>query len=351
MRLFLTLLPLLFLAACGNGETAPALEPAPRAVRIALPENGPAMPPVEGSGVVAFRDETRLSFMVPGIIRSIAVREGDTVSAGQVLATLETAQVDAGSTQAREAWMKAKRDLERGEKLFREDVLTREQLDDLGTAERVARAGLSNADFSRSNASIAAPAAGQVLRRLSEEREMVGAGQPVLTLGDAGSGLVLRLGLSDREVVRVQSGDAAVLHFDAFPGKEFTGRVQEVSRATDPRSGTYRVDIAFEPGAVPFVSGLIGRAEIRGSALAAEQLQYIPLSALVEGDQRNMLVFLLPQGGDQVKALRVPVAFVAGDRAALAQPLPAGHAVVTDGAAYLREGERVSVTSGSAAVN
>lgn len=345
MRAVLILLPALILAACSNGQSAPIEAPPLRAVRAALPESGPAMPPVEGSGVVAFRDETRLSFMVPGMVREIAVREGDTVTAGQTLATLETTQVDAGSTQAREAWMKAKRDLERGKKLFREDVLTREQLDDLGTAEKVARAGLSNADFARNHARITAPAAGQVLRRLSEDREMVAAGQPVLTLGDAGSGMVLRLGLSDREVVRVRMGDGATLRFDAFPGKTFSGRVQEVSRAADPRTGTYRIDIAFAPGSTPFVSGLIGRAEITGTALDAAQLQYIPLTALVEGDQKSMLVFLLPQGGNQVKAQRVPIAFVAGDRAALAQPLPPATAVVTDGAAYLRDGEHVSLVA------
>ncbi len=348
MRPVLILLPTLFLAACGSSEPAAVPEAPPRNIHIALPESGPATPPVESNGVVAYRDETRLSFMVPGIIRELDVREGDTVKAGQPLATLELTQVDAGSTQAREGWLKAKRDLERGEKLFRDDVLTREQLDDLTTAERVARAGLSSADFARNNARIVAPTGGTVLRRLAESREMVAAGQPVLTLGDTGSGMVLRLGLADREVVRLKNGDSAVLRFDAFPGKEFAGKVQEVSRAADPRMGTYRVDIAFDPGQTPFVSGLIGRAEIRSSA-DGEALQYIPLAALVEGDQRNMLVYLLPKGGSQVKAHRVPVAFIAGDRAALAQPLPAGQAVVTEGAVYLRDGDKVLVTAEAAA--
>lgn len=348
MRPVLTLLPALLLAACGAAEPPAPTEAPPRSVEVALPEPGPATPPVESNGVVAYRDETRLSFMVPGIIRDIAVREGDTVKPGQQLATLELTQVDAGSTQAREGWLKAKRDLERGEKLFREDVLTREQLDDLTTAERVARAGLSSADFARNNARITAPTQGTVLRRMSESREMVAAGQPVLTLGDTGSGMVLRLGLADREVVRLKKGDAATLRFDAFPGKEFAGQVQEVSRAADPRMGTYRVDIAFDPGQTPFVSGLIGRAEIRGNA-GEESLQYIPLTALVEGDQRNMLVYLLPKGASQVKAQRVPIAFIAGDRAALAQPLPVGHAVVTEGATYLRDGEKVSVVTQAAA--
>jgi len=343
----LPLLATLLLSGCFGEEAelaAPAAPAAPaRAVHVALPEAGPATPPVSASGVVAFRDETRLSFVVGGLIRDIGVREGAAVSAGQVLATLEPTQVDAGATQAREAWLKAQRDLDRGRKLLRDDVLTREQLDDLGTAEKVARAALSAAEFSRGHARIVAPASGHVLRRLAEAREIVAPGQPVLIVGEAAKGLVLRLGLADRDVVRVRPGDPAQLQFGAFPGRGFTGKVQEVSQATDPRSGTYRVDIAFEGGDAGFVSGLIGRAEIRGSGSGDAPLQYIPLTALVEGAQDNALVFLLPPGGRTVKAAKVQVAFIAGDRAALRTPLPAATPVVTDGAAYLHDGEAVDV--------
>lgn len=334
----------LLLASCSNGESAVAPTPPPRPVRVALPEAGPSAPPVEATGIVAFRDETRLSFLVPGVIRDMTVREGDTVKAGQVLATLETTQVDAGATQAREAWMKAQRDLARGRQLYRDEVLTREQLEDLETAEKVARAALDAAEFNRGHAQIVAPAEGQILRRLAEAREAVAAGQPVLTFGTASSGLVLRLGLSDRDVVRVQVGDPAELHFDAFPQQSFTGHVQELSQASDPRSGTYRVDVAFESNTARFVSGLIGRARIQSTALTgASTLQYIPLTALVEGTQEQALVFLLPKGASTVKATRVALAFVDGGRIALRQPLPEGARVVTEGAAYLQDGDAVEV--------
>lgn len=340
----LLLLCTVLVAACSRGESTALPPEPPRPVHVALPEPGPATPPVEASGVVAFRDETRLSFLVPGVIREIGVREGNPIKAGQVLATLEPTQVDAGATQAREAWLKAKRDLERGQKLARDQVLSRNQLEDLQTAEKVARAALSAAEFNRGHARITAPADGFVLRRLAEASETVAAGQPVLTVGTADSGLVLRLGLADRDVVRVRAGDPAELQFDAFPGERFKGRVQELSQATDPRSGTYRVDLAFDPGEARFVSGLIGRAVIHGSAGdAAARLQYIPLTALVEGTQDKALVFLLPKGSTQVKATTVAVAFVSGGRAALRTQLPAGTPVVTDGAAYLQDGDAVEV--------
>ncbi len=151
------------------------------------------------------------------------------------------------------------------------------------------------------------------------------------------------LGLADREVVRLKDGDTATLRFDAFLGKEFTGKVQEVSRAADPRMGAlprrYRRS-AQDTSSVAWT----GRSEFVRYRMAS-RCTYIPLTAPGGGDQRNMLVYLLPKGASQVKAQRVPIAFIAGDRAALAQHCLAGNAVVTEGSTYLRDGEKVSVVA------
>jgi len=128
----------------------PAAEPSPaRAVRLAEVQLGPAAPSVRASGLLTARDEAPLAFKVGGIIRRIEVREGDTVSEGQVLAALETAEVDASVAQAREAHRKAERDLARGRALHTDDVIPREALDDLATAEAVSRAALRAAEYNR----------------------------------------------------------------------------------------------------------------------------------------------------------------------------------------------------------
>ena len=182
----------------------PAAEPSPaRAVRLAEVQLGPAAPSVRASGLLTARDEAPLAFKVGGIIRRIEVREGDTVSEGQVLAALETAEVDASVAQAREAHRKAERDLARGRALHTDDVIPQEALDDLATAEAVSRAALRAAEYNRGYAVITAPAAGRVLRRLAEPRQLVTAGAPVLLVSDQGSGQVLELGLPDRDDVKV----------------------------------------------------------------------------------------------------------------------------------------------------
>ena len=333
------------LTACSPAEEATFDTEAPtaRPVRIAAVERGPALAPVVATGIVTARDEARLSFKLGGVIRDITVREGAAVTAGQRLATLETAEIDAGVAQARAAHDKAQRDLQRGRQLFKDDVLTQEQVDDLGTAAAVAKAQLDAAQFNRRYAEIVAPADGRVLRRLAEPRELVAAGQPILLVSRGAGGFTLKLGLPDRDFVQVRIGDRATLRFDAYPGQRFQARVIERGEAADPRSGTFTVELEIDAGTATFASGLIGRAEIAASGAGETQLDYIPLAALVEGAADATLLYLYDAKTQKVKGQRVAVAFVTENRAALREPLPAGSRVVTEGAPYLDEGALVRV--------
>jgi RND family efflux transporter MFP subunit len=338
----IVLLSTVLMAACGNGVPEPT-DPGPRPVRLAEVRQGPAAPPVIATGSLSLRDEARLSFKTGGVVRRIEVREGQRVSAGQMLATLDTAEVDAGVSQARAAHEKALRDLERGRRLAADNVLTQQQLDDLGTAEEVARAQLRAAEFNRRYAVIEAPADGTVLRRLAEPNELVSGGQPVLLLGADESGFVLRLGIPDHEVLRLREGDRVAIDIDAYPDAEFDGEVIEIGSGADPRTGTFRVEVAVEPGERRLVSGMIARAVINGSGQGDAQRDYVPLDALVEGDARSTLIFVYDADSGQAREVRRPVLFLSNGMAALGEPLPANMQVVTDGASFLRDGETVRV--------
>lgn len=333
------------LGACSSGPEAasPAPTPTARSVRIAHVTQGPALSPIVATGVVATRDEAKLSFMMAGMIRDIAVREGEAVKSGQRLATLETTAVDASVTQARAASDKAQRDLERGRQLFEQDVITQEQLDDLGTAASVAKASLDAAQYSRRYAEITAPADGRVLRRLAEPRELVSGGQPILLVSRGAGGYTLKLGLPDRDFVHVRIGDRASVRFDAYPRREFAAQIIERSEAADPRTGTFAVELAIDAGEAELANGLIGRAEIAASGSGQAQLDYVPLAALVEGAADSTLLFTYDAKTQQVSGHKVAVAFITERSAALREALPPGSQVVTDGAPYLDDGVTVRV--------
>ncbi len=335
------------LAACsgGVGDSGGAANAPLRSVRVEPVRVVPLGQTLDAVGVLTPKDEVRLSFKVGGLIEALRVEEGQSVKAGQVLAELKQTEVAASLEAARQSAQKASRDLARGRALLADGVATEEQVQDLATSERVAAAALAGAQFNATHARILAPGAGVVLRKLAEVDELVTAGQPVLVVGGADRGWIVRVGLADRDAVRVRLGDAARIEFDAWPGRDFAASVTNLASAADPATGTFAVELAVQPGDAHFIQGLVAKVRLRPND--EHQGRVVPLTALIEANERESHVFVVDTRAAVVAVRRVSIQIgrmVGGDVEVLSG-LEAGTLVVTDGGAFLDDGQRVRVAA------
>src|SRR5690606_34531603 len=338
-------------------RTPEVATPAPTPVRLATVTEGPAAPPIETTGIVAVRDEQRLSFKVGGLVQQISVREGDAVRRGQLLARLDQTEIDAQVAQARQLAEKADRDLARGEALHADQVIPLEQLENLRTQASVARARHDAARFNARNAAIHATGDGVVLRRLVEERENVAPGQVALVVGNQDSGHVLRFAVADRHVVRIRRGDVASVQLDAWPGESFRAGIIQVASAADPATGLFPVEARLDNVPHPLVSGLVGRVQLAPDT--TDTLPHVPIGAGREGDGDRAVVFGVD--GQVARRRQVQVGFITAESAAAAARVTAGEdagpgdglavgeQVVTAGAPYLNDGDAITVVPDTAA--
>ncbi len=344
----LSLLSVVALAACGGAEAKQAGLAADAAVpvRLGAVTEATAARPVEATGVLGAEEEIPLAFKVGGVVSRVLVHEGDAVRAGQALAELDPAEIDARVRQAEAGAEKTERDLSRVRNLQRDSVATLEQLQNATSAADVARADLAVARFNRRYATVVAPGDGTVLRRTVEPGELVGPGVPVLVVTRRGLGTRLRVGVADRDVVRIRKGDPAVVRFDAYPGESFAARVSEVAAAAQPQTGTYEVELALEGAtgsagangrALPV--GLIGRAEIRPSG--RDSVELVPVEAIAEADGARGSVYTV--SGQRAHRLAVEIDFIEGNRVGIRRGLEGVERVVTAGVAYLEDGTKVRV--------
>jgi multidrug efflux system membrane fusion protein len=329
----------LLAAGCAKPPAAPAHRATP--VRVQAATTGPAIAPLSATALVLIKDEIRLSFKVGGVLRSIDVAEGQSVRKGQRLAAIEQTEVNAQVEQASQMAGKAQRDLARGENLYKDQVISLEQLQDLRTQAQVAAAQLSSARFNHGYATIVAPRDGVVMRKLVEAQELVPAGQPVLVMGGEDRGYVARTALSDRDVVQLKLGDRAEIRMDAWPERALPGTVVEIASAAEETSGLFRVEVRFDAMQVPLVTGLVARLRLYPAAGRTEQLTYVPIGAVIEGDADRASVFIATDGHARRRAVRI--AFIAADSVALATGVQPGESVITSGAPYLEDNEAVEI--------
>lgn len=335
------------LAACGT-EQLPAPADAPQPVRVTTVEPVDTSQAIDVTGLVAGESERRLAFKASGVIAAVNVNEGVTVMRGAVLAELAPDEVESQQAQAQEAEQKARRDVERARNLQERGLLSLQQVQDAETALASASAQLRAARFTREHARIVAPSAGMVLRRLAEPGETIAAGVPVLVFADAGAGWVLRAGVPDRQAVRLRVGDRAEVRVDAWPDKAFAGRVHEIAAASDAGTGTLAVEIAFSGGGVRLLSGLVGSARITASVRTKSETTRhgtlaIPVGALLEAEGDAAHVFVLDETNAAARRVNVTTAGLQGDIVVITGGLQAGDKVVSEGAAWLRDGSAVNV--------
>lgn len=245
--------------------------------------------PVICSGIVTLNRETRLSFKTGGIISDIRVEEGARVKRGEVLATLNLSEVESQVDQVKNGYEKALRDFNRAKKLYADSVITLEQMQNAETALNISRSNLEMAQFNKDHSRITAPDNGTILKRLAEPNEMIAPGYPVFLFGTEGRFWKIKTGLADRDFVKVQSGDSAVIALDAYPDSRFRGVVNQISESANPMTGTYDVELDLQPAGYKLASGFVANLEIY--PLRKQPVSIIPIGSLVQADGQTGYLF------------------------------------------------------------
>jgi len=298
--------------------------------------------PIITSGRLYPKTMIKLSLKVGGIIGEIDADEGETVKKGQLLAQLNPAEINARFQQAKNGWLKAQRDLERTKNLYNDRAATLEQLQNVKTAYEVAKSDLKIARFNLEHSRIKAPANGKILKRLAEEGEMTGAGTPIFIFGSTDNQWVVKVGISERDIVRMALKDSVTVRFDAYPGRDFNAVASEIPQAIDSSSGTYEVEIQlfpFDEENYKLAAGFVAKAIITPSA--KEEYYVIPVDSIVEGEGKYGTVFSLKD--EKAYKVNIEVAHIFPKTVAVRSGLKGIGKIITSGAAYLRDGSTVQV--------
>jgi multidrug efflux system membrane fusion protein len=335
------------MAACRRSEAAPSRTVAATPIAVAQVGSTTATTSILAVGTLAGKEELPLSFKIGGVVSRIAAEPGQVVKAGTVLAELAPTEIGAEVEKAKLAQAKAERDLARAKSLYKDSVVTLEQLQNATTAFEFANSNVKVAEFNKQYAVIRAPFDGVVLKRSAEAGQLVGPGAPIVQFRGERRGLVLRAGLADRDVVRVSVGSTATVRFDAYAGESFTGRVTQIAPGASLGTGTYEIEISLDTRGRALASGLVGHAEL--APRAGTRVPSVPVEALLEAHGDSATVFELSADRSTAQRRRVRIGALVGDQVVVLGGLGTSATVVTAGGEWLADGARVRIsTSGTA---
>ncbi|MEX5746388.1 efflux RND transporter periplasmic adaptor subunit [Massilia sp. X63] len=366
-------------------------------------QRGPALPAyqvtarplvqtVVATGRVAALSRAQVGSAVTGVVLERRVREGDRVRPGDVLAVLRAddleaavreaeaalaqlqqatrPQAQAGLREAEARLAQAGREAARRRKLYEQQMITREAMEQAVQAETVARsaaeqarlnlrslgagspgeaaarARVASARAQLAKTTIRAEVAGTVLTRNAEPGDLVQPGRVLFEIARDGDTEVL-VPLDEKNLEVLAVGQSAMCVADAYPARPFPARVNFIAPAIDPQRGTVDVRLAVDPAPGFLRQDMTVSVNVETGRRASAIV--VPNDALASTDGSHSELWLIADG----RATRRKVAL--GLRG-LAQTevtagLQAGDWVLADARARLTPGERVRVVPATPAAD
>jgi len=200
---------------------------------------------VTGSGKVQAKKDVKIGAMVPGLIISLPVKDGDLVKKGQLLVQIDpseyksaVAQATAQLNSAKASFEQAKLLHERQQKLFEKSLTSKEQYDASLTQYNVAKAqydqsqaSLRQAEDLLAKTTITAPMDGKITELLKKEGEMVTGATynptEIMTISDL-SAFEVEVEVDETDIAETKLVQEAKIKIDAFPDTSFKGEVSEI---------------------------------------------------------------------------------------------------------------------------
>lgn len=321
-------------------------------VQTAPPQRTAMTQRLAANGNVAAWQEASIGAESNGLrLTEVRVNVGDSVKAGQVLATFAAEMVQADVAQARASLLEAKAhaaeaasNAERARTLQASGALSAQQIEQYTTAAQAAQARVEAAQallqaqqLRLQHTQVRAPDHGVISARSATVGAVVGAGTELFRMVRKGR-LEWRAEVTATELGRLRPGTAAQV--TAASGASVQGQLRMVAPTVDPqtRNALVYVDLPAHPD---LRAGMFARGEF---LLGQSDALTVPQEALVV---REGFTYLFVLGADQrVQRLKVQPGRRAGERVEILSGLDAGAPVVVRGAGFLNDGDLVRVASG-----
>jgi len=347
---FITVSGLFTTVACQKKDTK-TLEEKVFNVQIQDVAKKPLKPFIESIGTLNPFEEVTVSAEIDGVMRSVKVEEGTQVSRGMLLAaiddsdySLEVKRAAAALRQAEATSENTKLEFKRKDTLYKEELVTKQQYDDVTTrlslaeaeVER-AKASLSLARLKLSKTKITSPLACVVKEKRVSAGDFVKNGTPLFVIIQPNP-LKLRFTIPEKDVGRIKVNQEVALRVDGFSDTEFKGKVNIVFPNVEEKTRTLQVEAL-----VPNDNGLLKPglfAKVILYTAAERDTIVVPVTALLY-EAEKVRVFIVE--GDRAKERVVKLGSKHGELMEIIEGVRAGEKVVSMGQQNLSEGAKVSM--------
>ena len=393
---------ILLCAGCGQEEEAEEEAPSGTAVEVMEVTSGPMSAEYSLTGKVVAVSEVQVFPLLAGQVQTLSVEEGDTVSRGQTLFTVDTStvtstmgalqqsysatkaatdraiesaqlgveQAELGVEQAQQAVDNAEALLEVGAAAEQDVTQARQGLQQAQAALSQAQAGVAQAQAQQSASlaqiqasmdqittqaelgtvtapcagTVTAPCAGTVTAVNLVRGGMASSAQPAVVIAENGA-VEVAASVAEDVYMDIRKGDNAGVVISALSDDMVNGTISEVPAAANAQTSLYDVSVSLPADVKPPIGAF---ATVTFYTDRRSDTISVPTEAILTGADDEQYVFVVDTYAEEDTAVRVTVetGLVSNTDTEILSGLAEGDRVVVKGQSYLSDGAAVRIVTG-----
>ena len=306
------------------------------------------------SGKIQAAKSANLSTRTMGFVNKIYVNVGDKVSKGQLLLSINNtdlqakrAQVNAGITEAKVAFINAEKDYTRFKNLFAENSASQKELDDMTAHYEMAKARLEGANQMKNEidaqfkyANIRAPFSGMVTNKFIEAGDMANPGMPLIAVESPKQYEVTAM-VAESDISQVKP-NAKVDVLVKSMNQSISGVVTEISTSAKNTGGQYLVKIALDKTNAKILSGMFATVQFPiEKTVTTRSMIMVPTSSIVLKGSLKGIYTVSEQNTAILRWLRLGKTF--GENVEVLSGLSADESYIVSAEGKLYNGAKITI--------
>jgi membrane fusion protein (multidrug efflux system) len=270
-------------------------------------------------------------------VTEVAVKEGDRVKKGDVIARIEDADYRIAVDKAEAAYKLALADLKRDQSIFEKGVIPQATLEANSTRMQTARADYENARLMLSRTTVTSPMSGLIRRMDAKVGSQLSVGDPVAEILeiDRMKGVV---GIPESDVTAVSRLDTVEIQIQALENRKISAKKHFLSPSPETVARLYNLELEIDNAAADILSGMFIRADIV-KAVARDVLTVPFYSVISRNDEQFVFVEEEGEARKRVVSLGIMEKWMVQVTAGL-QP---GDRVLVEGHRDVENGQKINV--------
>lgn len=367
-------------AGCGSQSDDTAEDdqtPSGTAVEVTEVTQGAMSTEYSGNGKVAADNEVQVFPMLAGQVLTLSVSEGDKVSKGQTLLSVDTSTVTSTMSSLRESYnatktatdkaienaqisvQQAQLAVENTEALLEAGAAAEQDLTKAKQGLEQAQAGVAQARAQQaaslaqiqasmdqinkqaSLGTVTAPCAGTVTTVNVVQGGMASSAQPAVVIAED-SRVKIKASVSEDVFAGLHVGDSAGVQISVLSDEVKTAKILSLPAAANQQTNLYDVSVSVPDGTDPAIGSF---ATVIFYTDRRENTLSVPTECVLTGNDNERYLFTVDEGGTTAKRVTVETGLVGKTQTEITSGLTAGDRVVTKGQSYLSDGSAVRVVT------